>query len=213
MAKKYLGSIPGTQKQESVIDHGIEPQPGLNKVHMNQVMETPQATVSVKFSGDMPYSKENNLKLYIIAQLLDKRYMERIREEEGGSYGVRTSGGVDHQPKGRFNLNVSFNCNPEKAKDLLAIVYSELEKLKTNIDLEELTEIKNNYEKKVSENQRDNGYWLNNLTSNLERKDAVSDQAGSIARMKGIDQSELKETVKIVTKNPAIIEGLLMPKQ
>ena len=139
--------------------------------------------------------------------------MERIREEEGGSYGVRTSGGVDHQPKGRFNLNVSFNCNPEKAKDLLAIVYSELEKLKTNIDLEELTEIKNNYEKKVSENQRDNGYWLNNLTSNLERKDAVSDQAGSIARMKGIDQSELKETVKIVTKNPAIIEGLLMPKQ
>tara|TARA_B100002049_G_scaffold216066_1_gene181812 strand:+ start:10487 stop:13282 length:2796 start_codon:yes stop_codon:yes gene_type:complete len=213
LAKKYLGSIPGTQKQESVIDHGIEPQPGLNKVHMNQVMETPQATVSVKFSGDMPYSKENNLKLYIIAQLLDKRYMERIREEEGGSYGVRTSGGVDHQPKGRFNLNVSFNCNPEKAKDLLAIVYSELEKLKTNIDLEELTEIKNNYEKKVSENQRDNGYWLNNLTSNLERKDAVSDQAGSIARMKGIDQSELKETVKIVTKNPAIIEGLLMPKQ
>ena len=108
---------------------------------------------------------------------------------------------------------MSFNCNPEKAKDLLAIVYSELEKLKTNIDLEELTEIKNNYEKKVSENQRDNGYWLNNLTSNLERKDAVSDQAGSIARMKGIDQSELKETVKIVTKNPAIIEGLLMPKQ
>ncbi|MCL6220897.1 M16 family metallopeptidase [Zunongwangia pacifica] len=212
LAKKYLGSIPGTQNQESVINHQMHPQPGKTPVHLNQAMETPQATISVSFSGPMEYTKENNLKLYVIAQLLDKRYMERIREEEGGSYGVSTSGSVGSLPEGNFDLSVGFNCNPDKADDLLEIVYAELEKMKTTIDLEELAEIKRNYEKQISENQRNNGYWLSNITANLERGQAISDEAGNIARMNAINPEELKETVKKITKNPAIIEGLLMPE-
>lgn len=213
LAQKYLGSIPGTQKHEGVLDHKMYPQPGKNLVHLNQVMETPQATINVNLSGDMPYSKENNLKLYVIAQLLDKRYMERIREEEGGSYGVRTGGSVSPLPKETYNLSVSFNCNPDKADDLLAIVYAELDKMKSTIDLDELAEIQSNYEKQVLESQRDNRYWLNNIATNLERGQAVSDEAGNIDRMKALSPEELKETVHLITANPAVVEGLLMPQE
>ena len=116
-------------------------------------------------------------------------------------------------PTETYNLSVSFNCNPNKVDDLLAIVYAELEKMKSELDLDELAEVKSNYVKQVSESQRDNRYWLNNISTNLELDQPVSSEVESIDRMKAITSKELKETVKMITKNPAIVEGLLMPQE
>ncbi|MFD2828291.1 M16 family metallopeptidase [Leeuwenhoekiella polynyae] len=211
LATKYLGSIPATDKTEEVVNHNMRPAQGTKPVHLTKQMETPQTTISVSFNGDMEYSKKNNLELYVLSQLLDKRYMERIREEEGGSYGVRVGGSVSWEPTGNYDLSVSFNCNPDKADDLLKIVYSELKKMETSIDAEELAEIKSNYKKGVSENQRNNSYWLSNIANNLQKGMPVSDEADSIALIESITAANLKATAALINSNAAIVEGVLMP--
>tara|TARA_B100001179_G_C18601398_1_gene410544 strand:- start:1963 stop:4170 length:2208 start_codon:yes stop_codon:yes gene_type:complete len=213
LATKYLGSIPSTSKTEEAVDHHMRPAQGKTPVHLTKEMETPQTTINVSFNGDMEYSKKNNLELYVLSQLLDKRYMERIREEEGGSYGVRVGGSVSWEPVGNYNLSVSFNCNPDKADDLLKIVYAELKKMETSIDAEELTEIKSNYKKGVSENQRQNGFWLRNIANNLQKGTPVSDEADSIALIETITVANLKATAALINSNAAIIEGVLMPSK
>lgn len=213
LATKYLGSIPGTTETETAVNHNMVPAKGKTTVHLTKEMETPQATVNVMFTGDMEYSKKNNLKLYVLSQLLDKRYMERIREEEGGSYGVRVGGSVSWVPIENYNLSVSFNCNPDKADDLLKIVYAELKKMETSIDTEELAEIKSNYKKGVSENQRNNSYWLSTIANNLEKGMPVSDQASSIALIESITADDLMATAKLINSDPAIVEGELMPAE
>ena len=139
--------------------------------------------------------------------------MERIREEEGGSYGVRVGGSVSWVPIENYNLSVSFNCNPDKADDLLKIVYAELKKMETSIDTEELAEIKSNYKKGVSENQRNNSYWLSTIANNLEKGMPVSDQASSIALIESITADDLMATAKLINSDPAIVEGELMPAE
>ena len=108
---------------------------------------------------------------------------------------------------------LSFNCNPDKADDLLKIVYGELKKMETSIDAEELAEIKSNYKKGVSENQRNNNYWLSNIANNLQKGMPVSDEAGSIALIESITTDDLMATAKLINSEPDIIEGVLMPKQ
>ena len=211
MATKYLGSIPGTTETEKALNHYMRPAKGTTQVHMTKEMETPQATINVIFNGDMEYSKKNNLQLYILSQLLDKRYMERIREEEGGSYGVRVGGSVNWEPTGNYDLSVSFNCNPNKADELLKIVYAELKKMETSINASELAEIKSNYKKSISESQTNNGYWLRNIANNLEKGLPVSDQTGSVALIESITAKDLMETVALINTDPAIVEGELMP--
>ena len=213
LATEYLGSIPGTTQTETAVNHNMRPAKGKTMVHLTKQMETPQTTISVMFTGDMEYSKKNNLKLYVLSQLLDKRYMERIREEEGGSYGVQVSGSVSWVPTGSYNLSVSFKCNPDKADDLLNIVYAELKKMETSIDAAELAEIKSNYKKGVSENQRNNNYWLSNIANNLQKGMPVSDEAGSIALIESITPDDLMETAKVINDDPAIVEGELMPAE
>ena len=142
-----------------------------------------------------------------------KREEERIREEEGGSYGVRVGGSVSWEPVGNYNLSVSFNCNPDKADDLLKIVYAELKKMETTIDAAELAEIKSNYKKGVSENQRQNGYWLRNIANNLQKGTPVSDEADSIALIESITAADLKATAALINSNAAIVEGVLMPEE
>ena len=213
LATKYLGSIPSTTKTEEVVNHNMRPAQGTTPVHLTKQMETPQTSINVSFNGDMEYSKKNNLELYVLSQLLDKRYMERIREEEGGSYGVRVGGSVSWEPVGNYNLSVSFNCNPDKADDLLKIVYAELKKMETTIDAAELAEIKSNYKKGVSENQRQNGYWLRNIANNLQKGTPVSDEADSIALIESITAADLKATAALINSNAAIVEGVLMPEE
>ncbi|MDW7694493.1 insulinase family protein [Flammeovirgaceae bacterium SG7u.111] len=124
LVKKYLGNIPA-DITEKVADHQMRPKKGIAKVHVSEEMETPQTTVSVYFNGKIPYSKESNIEAYMVGELLNKRYMERIREEE--SYGVSVGGDVASVPVGNYSVSVDFDCNPDKAGELLKIVYAELE--------------------------------------------------------------------------------------
>ncbi|WBL23012.1 M16 family metallopeptidase [Zunongwangia sp. HRR-M8] len=211
LAQKYLGNIP-KGKKETIKNHNMVPKKGLTKVHVSEIMETPQSTISIYMNGEMKYTRKANLEVYIIAELLNKKYMKRIREEEGGSYGVSVGGNVVSKPKGNFNLNISFQCNPDKAEELLEIVYEELENISKNIDSSNFSEIKSNIKKNHRELQKENGFWMSNIVSSLENDLPIDSQEKFEALVDQITISDIKNTAVRLNKNPAIVEGVLSPK-
>ncbi|MDN3595228.1 M16 family metallopeptidase [Zunongwangia endophytica] len=211
LAQKYLGNIP-KGKKETIENHHMSPKKGLSEVHVSEVMETPQTTISIFINGEMKYTRKANMEVYILAELLNKKYMQRIREEEGGSYGVSVGGNVVSKPVGNFNLNISFNCNPDKAEDLLEIVYEELETVSKTIDASNFSEIKNNIKKNHREMQKENGFWLNTIVSSLQNNLAIDSQEEFEALVDQITISDIKKTANRLNKNPAIVEGVLSPK-
>ncbi|WBL25027.1 M16 family metallopeptidase [Zunongwangia sp. HGR-M22] len=211
LAQKYLGNIP-KGKKETIKNHNMVPKKGLTKVHVSETMETPQSTISIYMNGEMKYTRKANLEVYIIAELLNKKYMKRIREEEGGSYGVSVGGNVVNKPKGNFNLNISFQCNPDKAEELLEIVYEELENISKNIDSSNFSEIKSNIKKNHRELQKENGFWMSTIVSSLENDLPIDSQEKFEALVDKITISDIKITAVRLNKNPAIVEGVLSPK-
>ncbi|UOB16680.1 M16 family metallopeptidase [Abyssalbus ytuae] len=211
LVKTYIGSIPGTSLEEKALNHGMKPEKGITKVHMKRTMETPQTTVNIYFTGVMKYTAKNRLIMNIIGQLLSKRYLERIREEEGGSYGVQALGYMQHIPEDSFILNIGFSCNPEKTNQLVKIVYEDVEKLSREVDSDEFIEIKNNLKKSVAENKENNSYWMNKIVRSLKNKMPVLSEKEVLQMIDSVKEKDIKEIVQKIKEQPRVVEGILTP--
>lgn len=212
LAKKYIGSIPSTNKKEEYVDHNIEPAPGKTVVKVSEKMETPQSTVNIVLKGDMNYSKKNGVMVSMVGELLQKRYMERIREQEGGSYGVGANARLSWEPKEQYTLQVGFQCNPDKADRLIEIVYEEFETLSTKVNKANLEEVKNAMIKSRNEMLDSNYFWISTITDQMRYGFEFISKVDYEKLVKGITESEIKKAAHKMVKSKSIIEGTLNPE-
>ncbi|RXG11904.1 zinc protease [Leeuwenhoekiella aestuarii] len=213
LIEEYIGSLPGdTTATEHIVDHGMKPTKGITKVHISQAMETPQTTVSLYITDGLPYNQENKLAIAIIAELLEKRYMERIREEEGGTYGVRVKGNLLYIPEDHFTLSVNFNCNPSKTDRLVEIVYEELHALSNEVDSAKLLEVKTNLIKEMGDRKDNSMNHLEKIISSIETNTAISSYENDIDRVESLTAADIIKVAKKINDNPRIVEGILAPE-
>jgi zinc protease len=157
----YLGGLPAVKGIESWNDLKIRPPKGIVEKEVVLDMETPKSTVFINLNGEIKYNIFNKIYMGVIAHVLELRYTEKIREKEGGSYGVNVNMGLSRFPVETFNLNISFDCDPKKVDKLKGIVYSEIEKLKEKgPTFDELNAAVEYFLKRRRENLRINQFWL-----------------------------------------------------
>ncbi len=165
MAEKYIGSLTNLPRKETWIDRNVEGPKGKTVREIEIPLETKKATVIVNFDAKMDYTPQQNVLLSVFRDILNFRYTEEIREKEGGTYGVRVSTNSVKFPKAEKSLNLMFDTDPEKAQNLKAIVYQEIEKIAQNgptaIDLDKAVK---NLQKNREQSKLHNNYWLQALT-------------------------------------------------
>lgn len=129
-----------------------------------RAMQTPKATVLNLYSGQMEYTLENIISATMLKQVLDLVYMEKVREEEGGTYGVQTSARISPFPEGRTLLQAYFDTDPAKWEQMNMIVVNELRRI-TDVGPrpEDFKKCQDNLLKRHAENLQENSYWLNTL--------------------------------------------------
>jgi len=162
LAEKYIGSIPSENRSEDWIDRNVdEPEGKLNK-EIPLTLSIPKSTVVLAINNKMDYNAKNAVALRMIKGILDLRYVESIREEEGGTYGVMTRTSLNHYPEEKGTLMIMFDTDPEKADHLKSLVYKELEVLASDGPSEEdLNKTKENLLKDREQDRENNSYWLN----------------------------------------------------
>jgi zinc protease len=104
------------------------------------------------------------MELSTLCDILDIRYTETIREEQGGTYGVRVSPSQVHYPWEHYFVRINFDCDPENTDKLKAIVFEEIEKLKAEgPQTKDLKGVKENLLKARAEQLEQNRFWLQTL--------------------------------------------------
>lgn len=165
MAGKYIGSIPASGRKETWIDRDVEQPEGKIAKEINLPLTIPKATVFIGFSNELKYKPENYLGLEVINGILDITYVETVREEEGGTYGVGVSLGAQKRPEERGQGQISFDCDPARADDLKKIIYREIDKIvREGPDQQKLEKAVNNLLKTREEGKQHNSYWLGVLS-------------------------------------------------
>lgn len=164
LVERYLGSLPVGTQRLAWKDDGVRMLPGKKEERMNIPMQTPKGMVSLVYTGEVEYTQQNTLLMAMLASCLQSRYMETIREEKGGAYGVNVSGTLSRQPVPTYSLNIAFQTAPDKVDELLKVVREELERMAKSgparADLDKTLEY---WRKAQSEGLKNNQVWLSYL--------------------------------------------------
>ena len=214
LIQKYIGNIKSNPTiKENFVDHNIAPAKGKTVVHFKRPMEVAKTTVYLNLTGKTEYSKENALKMYVIGELLSKRFLQTIREEEGGSYGVNVGGNLELIPKPTFSLALTFDCNPDKQEKLMEIVWKELNDLKMiPVNANDLEDIKKALLKNREESLKTNSFWNNILYDNsLNELPFLQDDKYKNLISK-INQKTIQQFSKHVLDSSSSVEVIMSPQ-
>ncbi len=212
--QKYIGNISSTNRKESFVDHKVGPAKGKTSKIFNRKMSVPKTTVVYSISGDFDYTLKNRLMLNVVSQLLSKRYMTTIREEEGGSYGVGVSPSSSKLPTPEFSLGINFDCDPEKCDRLVEIVNAEITRIqKEACNAADLTEIKNNFIKSREEAELENSFWMGALKKNQMLGSEFTSKEDYKKLIKDIDAASVKKFAKKLFKKTNTVEVIMNPAE
>ena len=162
---QWLGSLKTKKSREEVIDHHETVVLGKQKNYFTRPMETTTASNRIQYTSyDMPYTLANDLNMSIIGRILRTRYLESIREREGGSYGVGTYGYMVSLPSPRAGLIMQFDTDPKKQARLMEIIHEEVNTIVKDGPL--ATDLQKEKESMLKDYQEDlekNTWWRQTL--------------------------------------------------
>ncbi|MDR1864630.1 MAG: insulinase family protein, partial [Bacteroidales bacterium] len=130
MLEKYLGGLPSKQRTETWRD--VSPVFPQGVVAFEDARNSEeQSRVNIFMKGDFAWKYTERIAFAIMADVLNIRLRESMREEQGGVYGVRLSDNAGAYPKPKYSLTFEWGCSPENIDKLVATVFEEAGKIKT----------------------------------------------------------------------------------
>ncbi len=178
----WLGSLPTTSERESYVPRDFYyPTGKIEKVFTRQ-METHKSTNRIVYSGRDEYSLKKKLTLDIVSNMLDMRYLDTIREEEGGSYGVHCRSQFGAMVEQEFSLSISFDTDPALIDRLLPMIEKEISEIANgNASDVDFRKVKENFIKKRKEQKQNNSFWISALSNKIMANiDSVTDYESTV---------------------------------
>jgi zinc protease len=169
LVETYLGGLPATGRTENWRDVGIRPPRGVVREVVQAGIE-PRSQTRIAFSGDFDFaSQAEGIRLRAMAQVLETRLRDLLREDLGGTYGVNVSPGTSWQPRGSYTLNIQFGSDPERAEELTARLFETIQAFKAGGPTErEVSDAKAAMLRSFETNLEQNGFWLGQLAATYE---------------------------------------------
>ncbi len=163
LLEKYIGSLPGNATKENFKDLGIRPPATKVDKQISKGTE-PQSIVNIVFTGPAAYNEKDAYALRSLAEVMNIKLVEKLREEKGGVYGVSATGDLRKIPYNYSTFTISFPCAPENADTLTKAALDELKKIMANgVSKEDLDKIKEQQKRKLEVDMKQNQFWMSNL--------------------------------------------------
>ena len=160
----------------------------------------------------MKYNPYNYLGLEVIRGILDIVYTEKVREDEGGTYGVGISLSAQKRPSQIAEGMITFDCDPARAHDLKAIIYRELDNMIADGPAKEnLDKAVNNLLKTREEGKLHNAYWLNTLTRYYSYGINNNDPANYENILKSFTVKDIRKIARKMFKKADVVDLIFKP--
>ena len=199
MVEQYIGSLKTKKNNETwTANMPVMTDKDVN-CHYTKAMENPMVTCYIVYNGDMENTRKNQLTMQALSDVMDIVYTEKIREDEGGTYGVGVNGNLDLRPKETFFFLIGFQTNKEMYEKLMGIATAELQNVANNGPRpEDLKKVKEFLIKKHAEDMESNRYWMNCIqTMYRDNQNLMQDYETLI---NGITSDDVANMAKAVLK-------------
>ena len=208
----YLASLPGKATHGEFIHVPMDVMKGKLKNVFQKDMQNPKASVFNVFSGKIDRTQKNRILMSMFDQILNIVYTEKVREDEGGTYGVSSSGSIARYPENQTILQIVFETDPAKMEHLNSIIHKELKDIAANGPREaDFNKVKEFMNKKYSEDIKLNNYWLSTLDTFYFYDE--DNHSHYLSTLKSINKNDVKEFAnKLLSQGNEIVVSM-MPKE
>ena len=207
----WLGGLKTSKILETAADDKVRVIAGDTTNYFTREMETKTASNRIQYTSyDMPYTLANMLNMEMIGRILSTRYLESIREREGGSYGVGCAGWMNLHPVPSAQLVMQFDTDPEKQKKLMSIIHEEVMTIVENGPLaKDLQKEKESMLKDFEEDLEKNGYW--NTILLMYYKNGINYITDYKAAVEAITAETVQATLKKLVEAGNVFEVVMLP--
>ncbi|HEX9084406.1 MAG TPA: insulinase family protein, partial [Gemmatimonadaceae bacterium] len=162
---KWLGALPSTGRKETWRDTGIRPPTGVVQRVVKKGTE-PKARTALIFTGPFEYNRKNRYYLSALAELLNIKLREALRENLGGTYGVSVSPGASRDPLPSYRFTIGFGSAPERLEALTLAALAQIDSVKRfGTTPEYLNKVKEAGLRSRQTAIKQNGYWVSQIAS------------------------------------------------
>jgi len=210
LIEKYIGSLPKGKKPLKWADTKEDIVKGHVVNEFSVDMQTPKSTVLQVWSADMAYSYDKDAAMEAISYILDMRYTNSLREEEGGTYGASTAAQFKRRPKSVGLIQVYFDCKPALCDKLRQLAIDGLKDLAQNGPTdEEANMAKLNLLKNIPESRQQNRWWKNGIELFLtygEDRDVLYEAA-----VNALSKESIQATLQELLAQDNFVELVMKP--
>jgi zinc protease len=161
----YLANLPSTKRVETWKDRNVRyPKGKIEKVVKRGI--EPKSRVMMNFTGDYKWSPEESFYLNSVADYLDIKLREVIREDKSGTYGVGVWCSANRWPVEDYEYSITFGCDPDRRDELTNEILKQIDTLKNvTPEMSYINKIKEQDLRKRETDLEKNNFWLGALHS------------------------------------------------
>ena len=208
----YLASLPSSHREEIWKDIGITyPETTIEKSVIKGIED--KGRVGIVFSSDFSYAPRERHAVRSLLSALRIRLRETIREDLGGTYGIRLNPDLMHYPREKVSFTISFGCDPQRVDELTAAIFTQIDSIRTYGPTEkELSKVIEIQRRSHEKNLRENSYWLNILDQSYRHQESLETLLAVEDRINQLTVESLRETAKTYLMATPYVRVVLLPE-
>jgi zinc protease len=194
LTSRYLGALPGGGRKDEWKDIGDRyPQGRIDSVFYRG--EAPKTLVQFIFHGPDHYNPDTAYLLQSLIDIARIELREKLREDEGGVYGVAINGGQSQFPLEQYAIRINYNVDPPRTAALNQACLDVIHKLKEEIDTADIIKITEAQRQGRIKELQQNQFWMNAFINNWIN-------GGDMVQATQLDALEKR----IATLNPEVLK-------
>jgi len=213
LIEKYLASLPSIRRKESWKDVGVRTPSEIVVREVEKGLE-PKSLTAIVFSGPFEYKVTNRTVIRAMTEILQRRLLETLREDLGGTYDVSASPGYEKFPQSTYSITISFGSSPDRTEALIKRVFEEIETFKKNGPTEQqLNDEKETLLREFETNIKLNNYLVNQI---LRRHELGEDVAGLWAvpeQYRLLDKTTIQQAAQTYLNTNRYVAVKLFPEK
>ena len=208
----YLGGLKTNNIKEAFVDNNLRKPLGKVNNYFTKEMKVKKASNYILYSASLPYNIKNKTCLTAIGSILNIRYIESIREKEGGSYGVGVRANMSNVPVDEAVISMKFDTDPDKQLRLMSIIHAEVDEIIAKGPRpDDLQKVKENMLKKLSEDEAENNWWQCALIQYY--KNGLNFVADYKPAIEALTSENIRETLIQIVSQGNVMEIVMKPKE
>lgn len=213
LLEKYIGSLPGNNKKENFKDLGIRPPAGKIDKVVSKGSE-PKSLVQIIFDTPASYNEKDAHVLQSIADVMNIKLVEKLREEKGSVYGISALSSMQKYPYSYTRFSLYFPCAPENADTITNAAIAELRRIiDYGVTEQDLSKVKEQQKRKLETDMKQNQFWIDALHQAYYLGNDPNNILERRKNIENLDSNTLRETAKKYINPSVYIRGVLKPEK